>query len=141
MKTFVRGGIRIQYPVNWSVETDEDGPAWSANIVSKDTAFVLASLRPDVDHPAELADEALDVLKAEYKDLDADPVVENIAGQPAVGYDIDFLAVDTSVVSFIRALNTPDGPLLLLAQVSEYDREANEPLLRAILASVQIEDE
>jgi hypothetical protein len=141
MKTFTRGGVRIQYPLNWTVETDDDGPAWSANLVSKDTAFVLASLRPDAEHPAELADEALAVLKAEYKDLDADPVVENIAGQPAVGYDVDFLAVDTSVVSFIRGLNTPDGPMLLLAQVSEYDRERNEPLLRAVIASVQIEDE
>lgn len=141
MKTFTRGAIRIQYPLNWSVETDEDGPAWSANIVSKDTAFVLASLRPDADHPAELVDEALAALKAEYKELDADPVVENIAGQPAVGYDVDFLAVDTSVVSLIRGLNTPDGPLLLLAQVSEYDREANEPQIRAILASVSVEDE
>ena len=141
MKTFTRGSISIQYPLNWSVETDEDGSGWSANIVSKDTAFVLASLRPDAEHPAELADEALAVLKAEYKELDADPVVENIAGQPAVGYDVDFLAVDTSVVSFIRGLNTPDGPLLLLAQVSEYDRERNEPLLRAVLKSVQIADE
>jgi hypothetical protein len=141
MKTLTRGGIRIHYPLNWAVETDEDGPAWSANMTSTDTAFVLASLRPDADHPADLADEALAVLKAEYKEIDADPVVENIAGQPAVGYDVDFLAVDTAVVSYIRGINTPDGPLLLLAQVSEFDRERNEPLLRAVIASIRIDDE
>jgi hypothetical protein len=141
MKTFTRGGIRIQYPTNWTVEAEDDGPAWSANILSRDTGFVLASLRPDLEHPAELVDEALAALKAEYKDLDAEPVVDSIAGQPAVGYDVDFLAVDTSVVSYIRGLYTPDGPLLLLAQVSEYDREENEPLLKAVIASVMVEDE
>lgn len=141
MKSFTRGGVRIQYPPPWTVETDDDGPAWSATFLSRETAFVLASLRPDVDHPAALVDEALAALKAEYKELDADPVVENIGGQPAVGYDVDFLSVDTSVSCRIRGLNTPDGPLLLMAQVSELDRERNEPLMRAVLQSVHFEDE
>ena len=102
---------------------------------------MLVSLRPDAAGPGEVADEALAALKSEYRELDAEPVVESVGGQPAVGYDVDFLSVDTSIVCLLRGLNTTGGPLLLMAQVSEYDRERNEPLLRAVLASVQIEDE
>ena len=143
MTTFTRGSVTFRYPTTWALEADDDGPGWtvSVSVSSEGTAFLVASLRPDADHPAELADGALDALKAEYPELDADPVVEGIGGQPAVGYDADFLAVDTTSVCLIRAVNTPDGPLLLLAQMSDYDREANEPLLRAVLASIHIEDE
>jgi hypothetical protein len=142
MKTFTRGPIRFQYPAGWAFDADaDDGAAWAVSVASPDTAFVLVSLRPDAAGPGELADETLATLRAEYAELDADPVVEGLGGQPAVGYDIDFLTVDTSIVCLIRSLATPDGPLLLMAQVSEYDREAHEPLLRAVLASVSVEDE
>lgn len=139
MKTFTRGGVRFRHPTDWTLDTDDDGAAWAVTASSPDTAFVLASVRPDAAGPGELADETLAALKGEYPDLEAEPVVQGIGGQPAVGYDVDFLTVDTSTVCLIRSLMTPDGPLLLLAQVSDLDREANEPLLRAVLASVQVE--
>jgi hypothetical protein len=142
MKTFTRGPVRFQYPAGWAFDTDaDDGAAWAVSASSPDTAFVLVSLHPDAAGPGALAEETLAALRVEYTELDADPVVEGIGGQPAVGYDVDFLTVDTPTVCLIRSLSTPDGPLLLMAQVSEYDREANEPLLRAVLASVTVEDE
>jgi hypothetical protein len=122
MKTFARGATSFQYPANWTLDTEEDGAAWTASAFSPDTAFALIALRPDAAHPAELADETLAALKAEYQELDAEPVVENVGGRPAVGYDVD-------------------GPLLFLAQVGEFDREAHEPLLQAVLKSVQVAEE
>ncbi len=101
---------------------------------------MLVSLRPDADTAAQVADEALEALKAEYPELDAEPAVDDLAGQPAVGHDIDFLTLDTAILCWTRCVETTAGPLLVMCQTSEYDRQRNEPVLRAICSSLQVGD-
>jgi hypothetical protein len=138
--TFERSGIRFQYPDNWQLDAEDTGDGWTVTLQSPETAFVLVSLRPDAEGTTELADEALAALKAEYPELDAETAVGSLAGQPAVGHDIDFLTLDTTIICWTRCIETTVGPLLVLCQTSEYDRAQNEPVLRAICASLQIED-
>ncbi len=142
MNTFTRDGISFRYPANWRAEADdaEDG-GWAVTLMSPDTAFVLVSLRPDARDPADLADQTLDALRSEYKELDAENRIETIARQPAIGYDIDFLTVDVPVMCRVRCLETPGGPLLVMAQTAEPERAANDPVLRAIVASLTVEEE
>ena len=140
IRTYERSGVRFQYPGNWSIETEDAGAGWTATVTSPDTALLVFTLRPEADSPAALADEALSALKAEYKELDAEPAVESIAGRPAVGHDVDFLTLDTAVVCRLRGLETPAGPLLVLAQTSEYDRARLDPVLRAVVASIHLSD-
>lgn len=149
MKTFSRDGIAFRYPVNWVLDVeehadradagDDEAGGWTATVSSTGTAFLMVSLRPEAAHPADLADQTLDALRAEYPEFDAQTAVEPVAGQPAVGFDADFLTVDTATVCRVRALDTFAGPLLLLAQVSEYDRAANDPVLRAIVQSLDVD--
>lgn len=139
---FNRSGISVRYPSNWTIETEASGPDdWTVTIQSPATAFVLLSLRPDARDPADLADQTFDALKAEYRELDAEDRVETIAGQAAIGHDIDFLTVDTAIICRTRCLETPSGPLLVMVQTSEYDRAKNEPVLQAVVASLKIEGE
>ena len=142
IQTFSRSGVSFRYPGNWDVDAEEtaDG-GWTVTLQSRDTAFLLVSLRPDADDPAQVADEALEALRAEYKELDAEDRVETIAGRVAVGHDVDFLTVDIPIVCWTRCVETPGGPLLVMCQTSEFDRPANEPVLRAICASLVIEGE
>ena len=102
---------------------------------------MLVSLRPDARDPADLADQTLDALKADYKELDAENRVETLAGQAAIGHDIDFLTVDTAITCRTRCLGTPAGPLLVMTQVSDYDRQQNDPVLRAVVASLAVDEE
>lgn len=142
MNTFTRDGVSFRFPTNWHAETDEgeDG-GWAVTISSPDTAFVLVSLRPDTGDPAALADQTLEVLTSEYKELDAENRVETISGQPAIGHDIDFLTVDVPVVCRVRCLQTTAGPLLILVQTAEPEFAHNDPVLRAIVASLTIDEE
>lgn len=139
-RTFERSGVTFRYPDNWKLETEEAGDGWTVSLQSPETAFLLVSLRPDAVGAGQVADEALAVLTGEYPDLDAEPVVESLAGLPAVGHDIDFLTLDTAIAGWSRCIDTTAGPLLVLWQTSEYDRERTEPVLRAITASLRIED-
>ncbi len=140
MNTFERDRIAFRYPRNWTVETQDDPDGgWAVTVSSPDTAFFLASLQPNARDPGELADQSLDALKAEYKELDWEDVMETVAGQPSIGFNADFLTVDTATSCRVRCLDTFAGPLLLLAQVSDFDREPNEPVLTAIIKSLNVE--
>ena len=141
IETFERSGVRFQYPTNWRADAEDAGDGWTVALQSPETAFALVSLRPDADTAAQVADEALAALRAEYPELDAEPILDNLAGQPAVGHDIDFLTLDTAIVCWTRCIETAGGPLLVMCQTSEYDRERNEPVLRAICASLRLEED
>lgn len=140
MHTFERDGVRFRYPANWRPDIEDADAGWSVTVQSPETAFVLVSLRPDADGPGQVADETLAALKAEYPELDAEPAVDSLAGIPAVGHEVDFLTVDTPITCWTRCVDTTAGPLLVLCQTSEFDRERNEPVLRAICASLQVDE-
>jgi hypothetical protein len=146
MNTFERDAISFRYPADWTVEVDEDAESggWTVTVNSPETAFFMASLQPEASDSGDLADQALadqalESLRSEYKELDAENVTETICGMPAIGFNADFLTVDTAIVCRVRCLNTFAGPLLLLAQVSEYDRDKNDPTLLAIVKSLDVE--
>jgi hypothetical protein len=140
MNTFERDGISFRYPENWSLEeqTDAEG-GWTVIVNSAGTAFLMVSLQPEASDAGDLADQTLDALRGEYKEFDAEDVMETICGLPAIGFNADFLTADTASLCRVRALDSFAGPLLLLAQVSEYDRDAHDPVLRAIVASLDVE--
>ncbi|VTR99690.1 Uncharacterized protein OS=Singulisphaera acidiphila (strain ATCC BAA-1392 / DSM 18658 / VKM B-2454 / MOB10) GN=Sinac_7295 PE=4 SV=1 [Gemmata massiliana] len=143
MNTFERDRIVIRYPTNWTVDeaADPESGGWTMTVSSPDTAFFMMSLQPDARDPGDLADQTLDALKGEYKELDSEEVTETICGQPAIGFNADFLTVDTATSCRVRCMDTFAGPLLLLTQVSEYDREQNEPVLTAIIKSLDVDAE
>ncbi len=139
---FERSGVKFQFPENWAVETeDSDSGGWTVAVQSPVTAFVVVSLRTDGQTATEVADEALTAIRAEYADAEAEAVVESLAGRPALGHDIDFLTLDTTTSCWTRCVDTADGPLLVLCQVSDFDRAVNEPVLNAITTSLEIADE
>jgi hypothetical protein len=141
MNTFERDGISFRYPADWTAEVDEDAESggWTVTVSSPDTAFLMVSLQPDAADGGDLSDQVLAALQGEYKELDAENVMETICGLPAVGFNADFLTVDTAIACRVRGLDTFAGPLLLMAQVSEFDREKNDPVLRAIVKSLDVE--
>jgi len=59
----------------------------------------------------------------------------------AVGHEVDFLTLDTSITCWTRCVQTPAGPLLVMCQTSEYDRAEHELVLRAICASLRVDED
>lgn len=141
MQIFERDGISFRYPAGWAADVEEDtaGGGWTVTLSSPDTAFLIVSLQPDAADGGDLSDQVLATLKSEYQELDAEDIMETICGLPAVGFNADFLTVDAPVLCRVRGLDTFAGPLLLMAQVSEFDREKNDPVLRAIVKSLDVD--
>ena len=88
-----------------------------------------------------MAHQPLEALKAEYPEMDSVDATETLAGRMAIGFDVDFVALDATVIGHIRAIDAPDGPLLILTQGSDLDRANHEAALKAIESSIEITEE
>ena len=137
---FNEAGIHFRYPANWQLDRQENEAGWTVSVQSPETAFLMLYLREDMPSPPELADAALETLKAEYSDLEADDCVESLAGQPAIGHNIRFFSLDLTNTCWTRSFPPPGHDP---RDVPDHRPGAgsNEPVLRAICASLQVDDE
>jgi hypothetical protein len=138
---FDDGGIRFQYPENWRLEREESEAGWTVSLQSPGTAFMMVCLREDLPTPDQLADAALDALREDYPELEADDCVDNLAGQPAIGHDIRFISLDLTNTCWTRSFYTSEGTILVLCQANDLELEEHEPVLRAICKSLEVDDD
>ena len=138
---FTDEGIRFQYPENWRLEREDTEEGWTVSVQSPATAFVLISLRADMPSIEEMANTALEAMREDYPELEAEDCTESFAGQPAVGHDIRFFSFDLTNTCWTRSFYTPRGTVLVLCQTNDLEPEKNELVLRAICASMEIDDE
>ena len=133
---FENGGVRFKYPSNWGLERDDSDSGWAVTIQSPETAFFLLSFRDDGSDPAELIETALKTLREDYPDLEAEDCVDSLAGQPALGHNIQFYSLDLTNTCWTRSLYCSGGTLLLLCQFNDLEQEKYEPVMRAMCASL-----
>jgi hypothetical protein len=138
---FAEAGIRFKYPENWRLEREDNETGWTVSVQSPETAFLMLCLREDMPPTEELTKLALDALREDYPELEADDSVESLAGQPAVGHDIRFFSLDLTNTCWTRSCYSERGTLLLMCQYTDLEVDKNEPVLRAMLASLRIDDE
>ena len=69
------------------------------------------------------------------------PQVDTLAGQMAVGHDIQFFSLDLTNTCWTRSIDSAAGVVLVLCQTNDLELEQYEPVLRAICASLTVEEE
>jgi hypothetical protein len=138
---FDDGGIRFQYPENWRLEREENDTGWTISLQSPGTAFMMVCLREDMPTPDQVAEAALDALREDYPELEADDCVDNLAGQPAIGHDIRFISLDLTNTCWTRSFYSAEGTVLVLCQANDLELEEHEPVLRAICKSLEVDEE
>jgi len=139
MAVFCDGGIRFRYPENWVLEREDNDAGWTVSLQSPGTAFLMVCLREDTPGTDEVADAALSALQDDYPELEYDPCIDSVAGQPAVGYVIRFFSLDLTNTCWTRSFYSAQGTVLVLWQVNDLELEQTEPVLKAICSSFQVE--
>lgn len=134
---FHENGVTFRYPENWTLERDENESGWTVAVQSPDTAFLIMTFDAEAPDIARMADSALDTLRAEYPALEAEPKVESIAGQPAVGFDVRFFSFDLTNTAGIRSFRAEEGTVLVLWQFNDLEQDRNEPVFKAICKSIE----
>jgi hypothetical protein len=136
---FDEEGFRFRYPKDWKIEREESDTRWTVTVQSPDTAFLMLTVDAEMPEVQDVLATALEALKEDYPNLEAEEVEEDIGGEPAAGHEIRFFSFDFLNTCWTRSFYAPHGTVLLMCQTN--DLEKNEPILRAICASVEVDKE
>ena len=82
-----------------------------------------------------------ETILADYPDLEVDDCLDSLAGQPAVGHEMRFISLDLTNTCWTRCIYTPEGTALVMWQANDLEADTNEPVLRAICASLEVDED
>ncbi|HTU20639.1 MAG TPA: hypothetical protein VMG10_21445 [Gemmataceae bacterium] len=134
-------GVSLRYPDDWQLGREDSEDGWTVLLQSPGTAFLTLTCDQSGATTEEITAAALEALQADYPALEAQPQVDTLAGQMAVGHDIQFFSLDLTNTCWTRCIYGADGVLLLLCQTNDLELEQYEPVLRAISASLRVAEE
>jgi hypothetical protein len=138
---FEEGGIRFRYPENWKLEREDSDAGWTVSVQSPQTAFLTVTLDEEMPSVDQMAETALAALREVYPELEAEDCIDSVAGQPAIGHNIRFFSLDLTNTCWTRSFYSARGTVLVLCQANDLELDVNEPVLRAICASLELEEE
>jgi hypothetical protein len=132
--TFDNLGISFQYPENWQLDDGEIRGGQSAvTVYSPGGAFWSVALHTaPTTGPAQMAQAALDTMRKEYEDLDADPVSETIAGRDLVGFDLNFFCLDLTNTACIRTFSVDSTTYTIFFQAEDREYSEVSPVFAAM---------
>ena len=132
--TFDNLGISFQYPENWQLDEEEIRAGQSAvTVYSPGGAFwSVALLTSSTTGPAQVAQSALDAMRKEYDELDAEPVSETIAGHDLVGFDLNFFCLDLTNTAGIRTLRVDGTTYTIFFQAEDREYTEISPVFAAM---------
>jgi hypothetical protein len=139
-KVFDQDGLSFAYPDDWNLELEQADNGWTATVQSPGTAFALIQLDRDLPEPELMVEEALETLRSDYPTLEAASAIETLAGEMAIGHDIEFFSMDMLNTCRTRSFYGGAGTVFVLCQASGADREDYEGVLRALTASMRSEE-
>jgi len=133
---FNKLGVAFQYPENWTLD-EEDALAGrkSVTVYSPRGAFWSISVHPISADPVRLAKAAVDAMKAEYAELEAEETQETIAGRETVGYNLNFYYLDLTNTARVRCIRTDRATYAVFCQGEDRDFDELEAVFRAMTTS------
>ena len=134
---FQKLGISFQYPDNWTLD-EEDALAGrkSVTVYSPGGAFWSVAVHPGSADPAQLTKAAVDALKQEYKQVEAEETREVLAGWKMIGYDLSFFYLDLTSTARIRCLRADQATYTVFCQAEDREFDEIELVFRAMTTSL-----
>jgi hypothetical protein len=140
-RVFQEDGLSFRYPDNWTLEREGTDNGWTVLLQSPSTAFLLVTVDDSLPDPEDMVHSALEAMRSDYPDLEAETRIGHLAGQPAVGYDISFFNLDLTNTCWTRAFTCDAGTVLVLCQAADLDLEQYEAVLRAVCTSLRVDED
>ena len=137
-RTFAGDGLAFEYPAGWKLERDDNEGGWDVTVESPAGGFAVVRLARDMPETTDMVMSAFETLKAEYPGLTAKAALETVAGEMAIGHDMEFFSLDLANLAWTRCFFGPAGTVLILCQCSAVDEE--EQALRAVVSSMRVEE-
>lgn len=140
-KQFHEDGLSFRYPADWKLEHERADNGWTVTLQSPGAGFAVVQMDYNMPDPRQMVHEALETLQGDYPTLDADAALETIAGEMALGHDVEFFSLDMLNTAWTRSFYGLAGTVFVLCQTSGADEKDYEPEMRALCASMRLEEE
>jgi len=131
--------VRFLYPENWTLREELDDWPHEITVQSPGSAWWELQVYPTKMPPEKLAAEILQAMQAEYKDVESEPLAEDIGPWPVVGYSLNFFCLDLLIAFQVRCLCVKEHTYVLIyeAEDQEFDRQqlVFEAMTRSLLAA------
>jgi hypothetical protein len=141
-KTYRGLGFSCMYPENWTVTEDTDADRLLAfTLESPSCAFMTVTEYPWTVTPADAIDQAYEVLRAEYDEVEFETRNPNLVmgGQSlpeCVSGDCRFYYLDLMVISRLIAFVLDHRTVMIQIQAEDRDFDSLEMVFQAILVSM-----
>lgn len=133
---FDRYGLAFDHPDNWTVDTDDsEGRYATVTVYSPGGAFWSVSGHAPGGDPAALVEAVVSQMREEYRELDAEPGTDEVAGRQLTGTDLNFYCLDLTNTAQVRTLVTAQAIYLILCQAEDREWEDVEPVFAAMTTS------
>ena len=138
---YANHGVRFRYPSDWTITEDSSDEETTISLQSDGTSFwtlMLFKSRPD---PDEILDTVVTAFVQDYEEVDVIAAVDNLAGLPSLGRDLDFVCYDLVNSAIVRAFQTSDVTVMVLYQGTDHELKTTREQLEGITASLHCEDD
>ncbi len=119
MKTYNENGYNLEFPDEWTLELDEDGPGNSLTLNAPSGDFWSLTRYPAYIDPDALLTEGVEALTAEYKDAEVSTASETYSHRKLEGFDIDFFYLDLPCIAMVRTLRFGLYTYILIVQTMD----------------------
>lgn len=137
-KTYQAHGVTFGYPGHWELSEESRDDAMTVSVGDGGAFWSITVLRrrPRAERVLE---EAVQAFWDEYENIDEYPVEAMLAGESAIGRNIEFVAFELVNCVFMKALEIGGRTFFVMAQVTDHEREQFEPIFDSITASMHPE--
>ena len=131
-----RLGLSFDYPDNWTVDTDvTDRDAPAVTVYSPEGGFWSLSAHEPGTDPDSLSRAVVEEMRAEYRDLDSEPAIDEVEDQSLAGFDLNFYCLDLTNTAQVRSLATPAATYVVFCQAEDREWERIAHVFAAMAAS------
>ena len=135
--TYDKSGVHFLYPENWALDEQQGADGETLiTLTSPGAGLWMLMIAPGRLDPRELSRTAMQTIKQDYTDFEAEPASETIAGTELVGFDINFYCLDLTNTALVRGFRTRAASCVVVCQAEDRDYVSLRAVFRAITTSL-----
>ncbi|MCL2304557.1 MAG: hypothetical protein FWC43_04370 [Planctomycetaceae bacterium] len=128
MNTYDKHGYSFVYPENWQLDESEmEEGAGSVSLSAPGGEFWVLTVRPAGFDPTKLADDALETMVKEYRDIEYSAISRDIAGYTLTGYEMNFFFLDLTSTAMVLTYSDENRTFAIFWQCGDVLALTPEP--------------
>ncbi len=138
-KIYEARGVQFQYPSDWELSEQTDGPETTITVSNVGTAFWSLTIFADQPSPEAVVESALKAYREEYEELDIYPSETSICNCETIARDLEFVCLELINSAFLRSTVIGNCTVLLLFQATDHELSDTKSIFEQISTSLKIE--